>query len=179
MKKILVFGASNSKQSINHQLATWAASQIEQVEIMEVRLYDYEMPLYSIDKEKEDGFPKLAHDFRSLVLDCDGILVSFAEHNGSFTVAFKNIYDWISRIGRPIWGDKPMMLLSTSPGGRGGASVLKTAQEILPHRGVKVSGVFSLPSFNENFSNGISDSGLLADFQAQLRIFEEAINSQS
>lgn len=179
MKKILAFGASNSSQSINHQLALWAAHQISDIEIIEVKLDDYEMPLYGIDKEKKDGFPQLAHDFRSLVLSSDGIIVSFAEHNGTFSVAFKNIYDWISRIGRPIWGDKPMMLLATSPGARGGASVLKTAEEILPHRGAKVSGVFSLPSFNENFSNGISDSELMASFQAQLAIFKEAIGDGS
>ena len=175
MKKILAFGASNSKASINHQLAIWAANQIEEVEVIEVRLDDYEMPLYSIDKENENGIPALARDFKNLVNESDGIIVSFAEHNGSYSVAFKNIYDWISRIGKPIWGDKPMMLLATSPGPRGGVTILNNAQEILPHRGAIVSGVFSLPSFGTNFSDGIVGEELIKKFQTQLDLFENSI----
>lgn len=175
MKKILFFGASNSKKSINHQFARWAAKQLSEVEPVEVRLSDFEMPLYGIDREMDEGIPSQAHDFKRLVAECDGIIVSFAEHNGTFSVAFKNIYDWISKIGSPIWEDKPMMILATSPGARGGASVLKTAHEILPHRGAKINGIFSLPSFEKNFSNGIEDKTLLASFHEQLDLFSKSL----
>jgi len=175
MKKVLAFGASNSKASINHQLAIWAANQLPAVEVIEVKLDDFEMPLYNIDKEMQDGIPALAKEFKNLVEEVDGILVSFAEHNGTYSVAFKNIYDWISRISKPIWGDKPMMIMATSPGPRGGVTVLKNAQEILPHRGVKISGVFSLPSFGSNFSDGITDPARKGEFQEQLRAFSSAL----
>lgn len=175
MKKILAFGASNSSNSVNKSFAFWAARQLQDAEIIEVDLNDFEMPIFSVDREQSSGIPSLAHDFKKLVNESDGIIISFAEHNGAFSVAFKNIYDWISRIGRPIWGDKPMMLLATSPGARGGASVLKTASEILPHRGAKINGIFSLPSFGENFDDGISNTELLTAFEVQLARFQEAI----
>ena len=100
--KILAFGASNSKTSINKQFATYASNQIEKAEVILLDLNDFEMPIYSIDKEKENGIPDLAKEFKQYIKDCDGIIISFAEHNGAYTAAFKNIFDWISRIEKVI-----------------------------------------------------------------------------
>ena len=63
MKKILAFGASSSRNSINKQLATYAASLFQDATVEVLDLNDYEMPIYSIDKEKENGIPQLAIDF--------------------------------------------------------------------------------------------------------------------
>ena len=56
MRKIIAFGASSSKQSINKKLASYAASQINGCESIILNLEDFEMPIYSIDKEEEKGF---------------------------------------------------------------------------------------------------------------------------
>jgi chromate reductase len=150
-KKILAFGASNSSDSINKQLATYASKQFKNVNVDLVDLNDYEMPIYSKDREKNDGFPKLAHDFYQKITDADFILISFAENNGAYTTAFKNILDWTSRINGKTFQEKPMLLMATSPGARGGSSVLEIASNRFPHQGGIVKGTFSLPSFNENF----------------------------
>ncbi len=123
-KKILAFGASNSKNSINKKFATFAANQIADAEITLLDLNDFEMPIYSIDREQEGGVPNLAKQFKSHIQNADGIIVSLAEHNGSFTTAYKNIYDWMSRLEGSVWEQQTMFLLSTSPGGRGGKTVL-------------------------------------------------------
>ncbi len=175
MKKILAFGASNSKTSINRQLAQWAASQVVDAEPIFLHLNDFEMPIYSIDREKEQGFPQLAKDFVELINKADGILISFAEYNGSFTSAFKNIYDWISRIEKPVWKNKPMMILATSPGERGGVRILSHVQQLFPSTGAQLAGIFSLPSFASNFDGGITDERLLAEFQEQLELFQQAL----
>jgi chromate reductase, NAD(P)H dehydrogenase (quinone) len=151
MKKILAFGASNSKNSINKHLATYAASLFKNKSIEIVDLNDYEMPLYSIDYEKEKGIPQLAHDFFAKLGEPDLIVVSFAEHNGAYSTAFKNIFDWTSRINGKLFQGKPMFLLATSPGVRGGSSVLAIASDRFPRQDAKVVGTFSLPSFNDNF----------------------------
>ena len=44
-----------------------------------------------------------------------------------------------------------MVLLSTSPGGRGGKSVLELALSQIPRFGGQVMASVSLPSFPENF----------------------------
>ncbi|UGS23263.1 NADPH-dependent FMN reductase [Flavobacterium channae] len=156
-KKIIAFGASSSKNSINKQLATYAANQFQNVSIEILDLNDYEMPIFSVDKEKENGIHPLAQEFYEKLGTADLILISFAEHNGNYSTAFKNILDWTSRINSKTFQEKPMLLLATSPGARGGSSVLDIASKRFPFQGGIVKGSFSLPSFYENFDvvNGI------------------------
>lgn len=157
MKKIIAFGASSSKQSINKQLATFAANQFQNASVEILDLNDYEMPVFSVDKEKENGIHPLAQEFYDKLGSADLIIISFAEHNGNYSTAFKNILDWTSRINAKTFQEKPMLLLATSPGARGGSSVLEIANKRFPFQGGIVKGSFSLPSFNENFDvvNGI------------------------
>lgn len=177
-KKLLVFGASNSQNSINRAFANYAASQLEDVEINLIDLNDYEMPLYSIDREKESGIPELARQFKKLVNETDGILISFAEHNGAYTVAFKNIFDWISRVEKDIWANKPMLLLSTSPGGRGGQNVLQLALNTFKFMNNNTLIGFSLPSYPKNFSaeQGILDEALRQTFAEKISEFQGVLN---
>jgi NAD(P)H-dependent FMN reductase len=157
MKKIIAFGASTSKSSINKQFATYTANQFKDVEVEILDLNDYEMPIFSTDKEADNGIPQLAHDFYSKLGTADLIVISFAEHNGAYSAAFKNIFDWTSRINAKTFQEKQALLLSTSPGPRGGSSVLEIAKNRFPFQGAVVKGSFSLPSFYENFDtvNGI------------------------
>jgi chromate reductase, NAD(P)H dehydrogenase (quinone) len=153
IKKIIAFGASNSSISINKKLATYATSLLKEADVKILDLNDYEMPIYSMDRERSGGIPQLAQDFKSLVDECDAIIISIAEHNGSYSAAFKNILDWTSRLEGKTWSDKLMILLSTSPGARGGITALSSAVERFPFMGAKIVGHFSLPSFNSNFDN--------------------------
>jgi len=151
MKKIIAFGASSSKTSINKQLAIYTANLFSNAEVETLDLNDFEMPIYSTDKENESGIPKLAQDFYNKLSSADLIIISFAEHNGAYTAAFKNIFDWISRINSKTFQEKPMLLLATSPGPRGGNSILEIAKNRFPFQGGVVKGTFSLPNFFENF----------------------------
>ena len=177
MPRILALGASSSRKSINQQFAIWAASQIHDAVVDVVDLNDYEMPIYSIDKELEDGIPEPARVFKQKVLDADGIVISFAEHNGSYSSAFKNVFDWMSRLEKPIWSEKPMLLLSTSPGGRGGLTVLTTAVEKFPFQGGRVIASMALPFFSKHFEagTGITDPELLSKFNTNRQLFEDEL----
>ncbi len=177
MKKILAFGASTSTTSINHKLATYAANQLDQFQAMVINLSDFEMPIFSIDREKAHGVPDLAKSFKDKIREADGIIISFAEHNGSYSAAFKNVFDWASRVEKNMWLDKPMILLATSPGGRGGQTVLQAAVNHFPYMGGLVEGSFSLPSFHANFdaNEGITDSELKKAFEIQLNLFSKAL----
>jgi len=151
MKKIIAFGASSSKNSINKQLAVYAANLFSNATVELLDLNDYEMPIYSVDKEKENGIPTLAHQFYDKIGSADLIVLSLAEHNGAYSSAFKNILDWASRINNKTFQQKPMLLLATSPGARGGSTVLEIAKNRFPFQGADLKASFSLPNFNENF----------------------------
>ena len=112
--KVLALAASSSRQSINKQLANYAAGLLTDAEIELLDINDYEMALYSSDREEESGIPQLAHDFREKIAQADAVVIAFAEHNGSYTAAFKNLFDWTSRIDMKVYQSKPMVMLATS-----------------------------------------------------------------
>ena len=178
-KKIIAFGASNSKKSINKRLASYCALQFNELTSEVLDLNDFEMPIYSIDRELNEGIPEQALAFKQLIRGCDGIIISFAEHNGAYTAAYKNIYDWISRIEKNVWLDKPMLLMGTSPGGRGAKGVLDLAFNSYSRSNENVLGKFSLPSFNDNFSDeeGIKDPQLKAELEKLLHDFNAMIGA--
>lgn len=149
--KITAFGASNSKNSINKKLALYTASLIENAEVNLLDLNDYEMPIYSEDHEKENGIPEKVKLFVKNFADTNLIIISFAEHNGTYTTAFKNILDWSTRVKRGFLNKKPMFILSASPGPRGAISVLNTAISSMPHFDGEVKAHYSFPNFYENF----------------------------
>mgnify|MGYP000300666028 CR=1 FL=1 len=176
MKKILTLGASTSKNSINKQLAYWAANQIENVQIQLLDLNEFDLPLYSVDNEKRLGEQKACQKFLDKIRTSDGIIISMAEHNGSYTAAFKNILDWTTRIEKNLWHGKPMLILATSPGARGAYTVLKSAALSFPHFGANVIETFSLPSFYENFKDDkILDEGLKRDLLSKIEKFKDSI----
>ncbi len=150
-KKVIAFAASNSSRSINKKLVTYASALLADAEVEILDLNDYELPLFSVDREDEMGQPELAQAFLQKLTDSDGIIISFAENNGTYSAAYKNLYDWVSRIQPKVYQDKPMVLLSTSPGGRGGKSVLEFALSQIPRFGGQVKASVSMPSFGENF----------------------------
>ncbi len=180
-KNILAFGASNSSKSINKRLAKWASSQIENVEVNLIDLNDFEMAIYSMDRDENSGIPDKAKRFRELINSSDGLLISFAEHNGGFSTAFKNVFDWASRLGKDLWDNKPTMLMATSPGKRGGMSVLNSAVSRFNFMGAGEIISFSLPLFNNNFNdqNGIINQELLSLFNDQCRAFEKLLSAKS
>lgn len=149
--KIVAFGGSNSKHSINKHLATYAASLFDNAEVEVLDLNDFAMPLFSVDLEKEVGQHDLAKAFLAKLAGADILVVSLAENNNNYSAAFKNIFDWSSRIEKDVFQKKPMLLLATSPGSRGGASVLEIGRNALPRYGAEIKGTFSLPAFNANF----------------------------
>ena len=173
--KILAFAATSSTKSINNQLVRYAASQFEGAEIDMLDINDYELPLFSEDKEAELGQPELAKAFLDKISGSDALIISFAEHNGSYTVAYKNIFDWASRINPKVFQNKPMVMLATTPGPGGASSVLATAVASAPFFDGDVKASLSVPSFYENFD---IEQGRLNNDEINIQLIA-AVNSLS
>jgi chromate reductase, NAD(P)H dehydrogenase (quinone) len=176
MTKILAFAGSNSQNSINKKLALYVAQQFTNASVESLDLNDYEMPIYSEDRQNEmGGVPALAEAFAQKIDSADFIILSLADHNGTYSAAFKNVYDWVSRIkGRKHWGEKNYFLLACSPGPGAGQSVMNAALARLPKAGANVVAHFNLGKFKETFSEteGILDAEKaqeLAEKVAQLQ----------
>lgn len=149
--KVLAFAASNSSKSINQQLVRYATALLDQDDLDIININDYEMPLFSEDRETELGQPRQAHDFRDKIGNSDAVVISFAEHNGSYTAAWKNLFDWTSRIDPKVFQGKSMIFLAASPGPGGASSVLQQAITSAPYFGGEVMASLSVPGFYQKF----------------------------
>ncbi len=178
MKKILFFAGSNSSKSINHQLVSFASSQIAGHVNEVIKLTDYELPMFGEDIERERGYSVDLKMLYNKIKEADALVISVNEHNGTVSAFFKNIIDWLSRLDRKFLEGKKILLMSTSNGKRGGASSLEYTKNVLPRFGATIVESFSFPSYSENFSEetqSISNEVLLLGFNDVLQNFVHQI----
>lgn len=157
MKKIIAIAGSISSDSINKKLVSTVAGKLKVNEVEVLNLNDYLAPFYSSDEEKENGIPTNISTLLEKFRTADGFLISSPEYNGFMSAAFKNTLDWLSRAERLYFGNKPTVLLSTSPGEGGGASVMKFMQASFPFAGADIVSTYSVKSFYKVFSNDAFD----------------------
>jgi len=175
--KILAFGGSNSSKSINHKLLIYVAKQINEVQIEVMRLTDFNIPLYGIDIEKSEGIPIGVVDLYKKIQEAQGIIISVAEHNGNVTAFFKNVIDWLSRYNRTFLESKKLLLLSTAPGQRGGASALAATQKMLSYFKGDLVTSYSLGNFYKTFNDGkIIDEETEANLNHHINLFLKALS---
>lgn len=166
--KVLAFAASNSRKSINKDLIRYASTLLPNSEVEIIDINDFEMPIYNSDLEEAHGIPEAASRFLDKIAQADALVISYAEHNGSYTVAYKNLFDWASRKNRDVYQDKPIIMLSTSPGKGGATSVLSHAVESAHFFAGRAMASLSIPEFFKNFDQA---EGVLTnqDMVAQLK----------
>jgi NAD(P)H-dependent FMN reductase len=149
--KIIAFGASTSSTSINKALATYAAGLVDDAQVKVLDINDYSVPMFSEDKEKEIGQAQGAQAFLQDLAEADALVISFAEHNGHHPAAYKNLFDWATRVEREVFQGKPAVYLATSPGPGGAQNVLAAATASAGYFGGNVKASVSVPSFYDNF----------------------------
>lgn len=171
--KIIGFAGSNSSKSINKKLVQYTLDQLKDVETEWVDIKDYSLPVFGVDLEEEIGHPENVKKFVDKLQSADGIVISLAEHNGSYSVAAKNLLDWCSRYESKFFKSKPVLLMGTSPGAYGAKNVLGAAKLRLPKFDAQLIEVFSLPSFEDNFSatKGILDTTLRKEYETAIHKF--------
>ncbi len=155
--KIAAFAGSNNPQSINQQLVAYATGLLSEHGSTLINLRDYPMPLFSIEILGKDGVPKNATLLFDEIQNHDAFIISIAENNRSVTAVFKNAIDWLSKSVKTndpadtdVFKGKPVLLLSTSPGPKGGTVAIENAAGTIAQLNGNVIDKFSLPSFYQN-----------------------------
>lgn len=181
--KILAFAASNNPQSINQQLALSVARLLPLAQVITLNIDDYELPIYSEQREAVLGSPVQVTAFLQQIASADGLIVSFAEHNGTFTAAFKNLYDWASRSQKRIFQHKPALFLAAAPGPGGAQSVLQAAVKAAPFMGAELSGAVSVANFYQVFDTQyqqLKDATLFIQLQtAALNLQQQILQTKA
>ena len=125
------------------------------------------MPLYNQDILDSEGFPAAADQFKKLLEEHDGFVMSSPEYNYSTPGTLKNATDWVSRYRPQPMSGKRAFFLSASPsqvGGNRGLWATRIPFEVL---GVHISpDMFSLAQAHEAFA----EDGSLKDKALEERL---------
>lgn len=177
MAMILAFAGSNSSTSINFKLLRFTTGLLKDHQVQLLDMSHFPFPMYSADHEKEQGFTNALGELLQDIRRADALIIAVNEHNGGPSAYFKNLLDWLSRVNGKFLEGKKILLLSTSPGKRGGMSSLARTKEILPRFGGEITASFSLPSFFDNFDvgTGITDQNLAMAHREALDTFLQSI----
>jgi NAD(P)H-dependent FMN reductase len=91
------------------------------------------LPVYDGDLEAAEGVPAGAAVLRDALREHDGLVLVTPEYNGFPTPLVINAFDWLSRLkdGLPTTADKPVALLSSSPGAAGGLRAMNFMRQYL------------------------------------------------
>ena len=177
--KVLVFAASTSSKSINLSLIKHTISYLK-YDFELIDLNQYQCPIYSEDAERKNGIPKNAKRFDQKLTEADAIMVSFATHNFSFASAFKNTFDWSSRLHPKDINDwfknKPVLLMGTSPSPFGGQFVIDVAKTAWGYFGASVVGTYNLKSYYSNFKDGKPIEEFDQELKEQVALLNQAIS---
>ena len=144
--RILAFGGSLRRDSINQKLAAAAAVGAREAgaEVTLIALRDFALPVFDEDLEASVGLPDAAKRLKTIFRGHHGLIIASAEYNSSVTAALKNAIDWVSRTEsdgeEPLsaLGGKTAVLCAASPGALGGLRGLVHLRAILGNIGITV-----------------------------------------
>lgn len=172
MKNILAFSGSNSSTSVNQALIKYTASIVTKHKVEVIDLRDFPVPMYSEDVEKADGIPASVQELKSKLQAADGFVLATPEHNSMIPAFFKNTLDWLSRIERNLFDEKPVVLLSTSPGPGGAKFANDFLSNMIPRWGASSFASFKFPSFYDNLKDGEMTPALKEELLEKLKTLD-------
>ena len=172
--RLLIIPGSARTGSLNRRLAAVGAAAARKAgaTVDEMDLRALQLPVYDGDIEAASGVPEGAGRLLAAIVAADAVLLVTPEYNGFPTPLVINAFDWLSRIsaqgtgpsGLAATANKPVALLSASPGLLGGLRAMNTLRQYLQmaFAMIVVPQQFALSRANEAFD----ESGVLKDEKA-------------
>lgn len=126
-----ILGICGSLRKASYNMAALRACQELMPEGMTLRIASIgDIPMYN-DDLMVAGMPESVALIRSEIAASDGLLIATPEYNFSLPPVLKNVIDWASRPPEQAFQDKPVAILSSTPGLLGGARVQYDLRRIL------------------------------------------------
>ena len=121
MSKPIIVGISGSLRTSSFNTAVLNSMAEAFSDKLDLRVHTLgEIPLYNQDLE--DPAPAAVETLRQAIRDAAGVVISTPEYNHGTSGVLKNALDWASRpYGQSSFSGKPVLIMSVSPAGTGGA----------------------------------------------------------
>jgi len=99
MKTAITLCGSLREGSINEILRRLMSARLREagVEVTDLSLADFEMPIFNEDIEKAGKTPQSAKRLAELFLNHDIVFIATPEYNGGITPLIANVLAWVSR----------------------------------------------------------------------------------
>jgi NAD(P)H-dependent FMN reductase len=173
MAKFLTFSGSARVDSFNQKTVLCIGNELQKqgASVTNIRLSEFQAPVYHGDEEATKGLPEATARFKSLLHESDALVISCPEYNGFMTPLLLNTIDWATRssdasVDLSGFKGKPVLVTSSSPGPGGGSRAAVHLKTLLAGIGCFVSpDNFMVPS---GF-NAFDESGQLVDEGLQKR----------
>ena len=173
MAKILTFSGSARLDSFNQKSVLCIGDELQKqgASVTNIKLSEFQAPLYHGDEEAAEGLPEAVSRFKALLHESDALVISCPEYNGFMTPLLLNTIDWATRSSDAspdlsAFKGKPVLVTSSSPGPWGGMRAAVHLRTLLAGIGCFVSpDNFMVPS---GFS-AFTESGQLVDEGLQKR----------
>lgn len=180
--RVLVFGASLRRESLNERLAALAGKVIEAqgASAERVGLSEFDCPSYDRDDEVGTGMAPGARRLSERLLATDAFVIASPEYNASMPGALKNVIDWASRIRPQPFNGRQGLLMSASPSMSGGNRGLWALRIPLEHLGARVyPDMFSLAQAHQAFGEDgrIANPELMARFERTIECFLDLVEA--
>lgn len=162
MARILVFAGSSRTGAYSKQLARAGAIALDSLSGPQtsnlIDLADFDVPVYNADLEADKGLPQRIRAFKILARQHDGMMIATPEYNGCVPPLLVNLFAWASRPepnegASSVFQDKPVALMASSPGGRGGVRVVPRLRDMVSELGmIAVRGFVTVPYADDAFA---------------------------
>jgi NAD(P)H-dependent FMN reductase len=137
--KILVIPGSLRTGSLNAKLAAAAVDALVRadVDVTQLSLGDFPLPIYDGDLETGSGVPKQAISLKRMIGVHHGVLIVTPEYNSSLPPLVKNTIDWVSRVQDAgeskgqVFHARPFAIAAASGGRLGGTRCLQALRLVL------------------------------------------------
>lgn len=137
--KILVIPGSLRTGSFNARLAAATVKELAlaNVDVTQISLGDYPLPIYDGDLEANSGIPKNAIDLKRMIEAHHGVFIVSPEYNSSVPPLVKNTIDWVTRVRDrnetlgQVFRERAFAIGAASDGKFGGLRVLMSLRQIL------------------------------------------------
>ena len=109
-----------------------AGAALSELNLREVPMFDGDLMAH--------GTPPAVSELCEHIRRSDGVLIATPEYNHSIPGVLKNALDWVSRGDDPPFAQKPVAIVTVSPGPLGGARVQYDLRKVLLCMNAQVLG---------------------------------------